>query len=295
MTTHTTKLKHHIFFGCFRLLLFVAGFFPRDVKVPVLCCLGRSVFGLLGKTRCRMVATVKTMFPDKSDSDCTLIARECLGHFLVAGFDMAEWTHHHNALIRCDRADLERLLATYNEGNGIVLITAHLGNWELLPRFLSHHGITPNSVARRIKIPSFHRFVEKRRLECGGRLLYRSESMKNIIKLLRSGQSLGLLPDQDIQGLDGIFVDFFGQPAFTPTSPVVLAAMTGAPLVPIFCIRQGLRYKIQIGTPIRVEKEARKNDQLRYYTEMWSALFEEKIRQHPEQWVLMHNRWRTQA
>ena len=102
-----------------------------------------------------------------------------------------------------------------------------------------------------------------------------------------------MLPDQDVDKVGGIFVPFFGREAYTPTGPASLARAARVPIIPFFMIWMGRKYRVRIGRPIVVPHTERKKEDLLEGTLLWSKVFEEVIRAHPDQWVWIHRRWRT--
>ena len=127
--------------------------------------------------------------------------------------------------------------------------------------------------------------------------MYRDDSSREILKRLAAGEIVGLLPDQDIDSLKGVFVPFFGKLAYTPVAPVRISLSTGAPMLPNFLIRQNVtRYKLVVGRPIWPDeyKNLNREEAVLKMTENWMSQFEKVIREYPEQWAWMHNRWKTQ-
>ena len=150
----------------------------------------------------------------------------------------------------------EKYRSLLAEGKGLITITSHLGNWELLGGIPKMKGFKSKAIARRLRDPNFQNWAEHLRTSIGVDLIYRTESPKKIFQCLRSGEALGLLPDQDIAGLKGVFVDFFGKPAHTSIAPVKLALTTGAPIACVFLVRMPKNhYKIIFKNVIRPKIE----------------------------------------
>lgn len=174
-------------------------------------------------------------------------------------------------------------------------MTAHLGNWELLPRVFGLQGFRGGVVGRRIYYEPYNLWVMRLRSFPGFRTIYQDEAVRQIHAHLKAGEIVGLLPDQDRDSVRGIFVDFFGKPAYTSVAPVKFAMAAGAPILPAFMVRMpGDRYKLLLGNLIRPKIEG--NDRaasIRKYTEAWMKDFEAVIRRYPEQWGWMHDRWKT--
>jgi Kdo2-lipid IVA lauroyltransferase/acyltransferase len=185
----------------------------------------------------------------------------------------------------------DRVLAC---NKGLISVTAHIGNWELLAGVFGMKGYKGGVLARRIYYEPYNRWIVGLRESLKVPTIYRDDSSRTILKLLAKNQIVGLLPDQDVESLKGIFVPFFGKPAYTPVAPARLSISSGAPIVPNFLIRMpGDRYKIVMGEVIRPEGYATREEAVRKMTEAWMKQFEKVIREYPEQWAWMHNRWKT--
>jgi Kdo2-lipid IVA lauroyltransferase/acyltransferase len=127
----------------------------------------------------------------------------------------------------------------------------------------------------------------------GMEIVYQDESPRKLLRALRDGKIVALLADQDVPRLDGVFVPFFGRPAYTPTGPAALAVASGAELVLAHTLRVGRdRHRLVVTEPIAFDRSDRDRAILEG-TRAWCAMLERVIREHPEQWVWMHRRWRT--
>jgi KDO2-lipid IV(A) lauroyltransferase len=125
--------------------------------------------------------------------------------------------------------------------------------------------------------------------------IYQDEAVRQVHKRLEAGEIVGLLPDQDRDSVRGIFVDFFGVPAYTSVAPVKFSMSSGAPILPAFMVRvSGDRYRLVLGNLIRPKiEQGDREASIRKYTEAWMKDFETVIRQYPDQWGWMHDRWKT--
>ena len=194
-------------------------------------------------------------------------------------------------LVGCD--GVEHVRAALSKGNGAIMVTAHFGNWELIPIYLRGLGFEGGVLARRLRYPEYESYLTTMRGARGVSTLARG-SVKEVAKLLRANQIIGVLPDQDIDSLEGIFVDFFHQPAYTPVGPAALSLMTGAPIVPCFMKRSGGRFHLIIEPALPVPQFADRAEAIAELTKAWSATIESYIRRDPDHWVWMHRRWKTQ-
>ena len=193
------------------------------------------------------------------------------------------------------RADgVEHLRQALAGGNGAIVVSGHFGNWELLPIYLAGLGFHGGVLARRLRYPEYEHFVIDMRGRFGVPTLARG-SLKAVAGLLRANQLVGMMPDQDISSLDGIFVDFLGHPAYTPAGPAALSVLTGAPIVPVFIVREGSGFRLVVEPALRSPQAADRKDAIAALTQAWSDVVAAYIRRQPDHWVWMHRRWKTQA
>ncbi len=194
-------------------------------------------------------------------------------------------------LIICE--GLEYVRQALAKGNGAIMVGAHFGNWELGPLYLKTQGFEGGVLARRLRYPEYESFLIGLRGSRGVPTFARG-SIKEVAKVLRANQLIGMMPDQDMDSLEGVFVQFFGHPAYTPAGPAALSLMTGAPILPCALIREGARFRFVIEPPIQSPSAADRVQAVTVLTQAWSNALESYIRRYPEQWVWMHRRWKTQ-
>lgn len=189
-------------------------------------------------------------------------------------------------------AEFERVQRLFPKG--AIVVAAHLGNWELLALLYSAYlPGRPAPVARRLSFEKFQRLVERLRGGAGLETIYTDESPRKLLEAIRSGKLLGILADQDLRVVGGVFVDFFGRPAYTPTTPVSLALSSGAPLCCCYLVREARRFRL-IAEEIPLARTGRRKEDVVENTRRWSAFLEAEIRKRPDQWVWFHRRWRTE-
>lgn len=187
---------------------------------------------------------------------------------------------------------LEHLRAAEAAGRGVLLLTAHFGNWEVLPFYVTIAGGPITLVGRAADNPHFDRTVRRLRERFGNRVLDKRGSVREMFRIVRERGRLGLLIDQRVRSEESIDVEFFGRPA--RTSPIVsrLALKSGAPIVPVFGDHlAGGRYLVQFEAPLWPEgrDDASTTQTL---TRRCLAVCEEVIRAAPAHWLWMHRRWK---
>lgn len=288
-------IRRRIMYLGFQALRVSAQALPLPAAQAVGAALGTAAYYFIGSQR-RLAHQhlAYALGPSVSPSLRRRIAR---GVFVNLGRNMMEWLQ----VPKLSTADLQQLISaegidhireTLKQGNGALMVTAHFGNWELIPLYLRSLGFEGAVLARRLRYPEYESFLISMRGAKGVTTLARGAA-KDVAALLRANQLIGLLPDQDIDSLDGVFVDFFGQPAHTPIGPAALSVMTGAPIIPCFLRRDGRRFRLSVEPPLRAPPGADRTAAMRELTQAWSAVVESAIRRYPEQWVWMHRRWKT--
>ena len=188
---------------------------------------------------------------------------------------------------------LEHLTEGAKLGVGSLVVTPHLGHWELLAIWVSMR-MPVAAVARQLFDQRMDHALNERRVGSGLKVFPRNTSVLPILRWLKEGGILGVLADQDTS-VDSLFCEFFGQPAKTPTGGVLLAQAAKARLLTGYCWRQtDGRYIIEFEPPIPVPgREDRDVMALWPAAQEYTRRIEAKIRQHPEQWVWMHRRWKS--
>lgn len=258
---------------------------------------GKSLgnFMFLASRRYRKVAikNLTAAFPDWSKDQVRETARNTCRHFAKG---MLEFLH----ILHMPKEDLdswidlegrEHLDAAIEDGRGAILITAHLGNWEIFARKLVLSGYKINVIARNSDDPAMTGIANKMRETAGYHVLDRDNSALPAIRSLRRNEVLGILPDQNT--FTGIFVEFFGRPCATATGPAAFAIRTGAPIVCGFAHRtDDGRFKAVLYPPLDVPLTGNEKEDIFRLTQAITRAIEDEIRKDPAQWLWLHDRWK---
>ena len=174
-------------------------------------------------------------------------------------------------------------------GKGVLFATAHLGNWELSA--YAHALLTEpmNVVVRPLDNRSFDGVVEERRALSGNRIIGKKDAARDILRALKRNEPVGILIDQNVTFEEGTFIDFFGTPACAGTAFARIAAHSGAAVIPGFAFWNAVerRYVLKFYPLVEITGDAIE-DTRRIHT-----VIEAAIREHPEQWLWLHRRWKT--
>ena len=219
----------------------------------------------------------------------TNLGREAVASFLYSG-ESAERIRARTA----DPIGMETVLDAVATGRGAILITGHLGNWELAGAAVAARGVPIDAVAVRQANRLFDEALTRNRAAFGMNLVRRSEAPRKLLRSLRVGRVPALLADQNARGA-GVFVDFLGRPASTPRGPAVFALRAGVPLFLGTCMpRPGLpgRYLCEV-EEIPAERTGSLKQDVRRLTEAHTAALAARVRQRPEHYLWQHRRWRA--
>lgn len=222
------------------------------------------------------------------------------GMFRNWGRMLAEWTHFDdynpsniaNFVTYDGIENMNRGIAATQSIGGIV-VTAHFGNWELLPLAHGIYGYRIAIIQRPLRNPLIDKLVQSARTRYGNTIVPRKRAARAMLKLLREKWHLAVALDLDVRR--GVFVNFFGKPASTSDGVARLAMAAGAPVAPVFMVRQGksVRHKITVMPMIEMVKTRDREECVRENTQRMTSAIESIIRQYPDHWNWIHRRWKT--
>jgi KDO2-lipid IV(A) lauroyltransferase len=178
------------------------------------------------------------------------------------------------------------------KGRGIIGITAHCGNWELMALALGLRTKPIAVVARTMKKDYFSKVLEKIRTRFGNRVIYRDNGVKEMFLFLKGGGLIGILPDQVVLPPHGILVDFMGSPSWTTVMPVKLALKTGSPVLPFFIHRENDRNIVTIQPALELMLTGSEEERIIDGSTKMNKAIENHILQNPAQWNWLYRRWK---
>lgn len=291
----TKSLRRRLRTGIFApfALVAIAGFavLPWRAAQAVGRGLG-AMLSLAPRARRRGLRHLAIAFPEKSQQERQRIVRDCAAQHAQS---LAEFLH---LLGRSPNAVEHRLrvegwghvVESRRRGRAVVLMTAHYGNWELLSAAMAERHMPFIAIAQRLRDPLLQWLLLRFRSRYGTETVLREEAAAplRLVRALRRGHAVGILIDQDVD-IDGVWVPFFGRPAYTPVGAARLALRESAVVIPVFDERlPDGRHRLTFHPPLDLppdETEA---------TAVMTAAVEAQIRRRPEQWVWWHKRWRRQ-
>ena len=235
-------------------------------------------------------------FPEKGLPEITRIAKEVylnLGVTLAEFFETPSMTSEnmHNWV---EFEGLEHYKGALSKGRGVLLYTAHFGNWELGGACLGLQNIRVHVIYRTLDNPVLENFVAWFRSHTGHKVIPKGGASKRIVELLKENETIGVLIDQNVSWREGIFVDFFGRPASTTKRFAALALQTGAAVVPVFIVRESTgKYRIIIREAVEITKTDNPEEDLFENTQRFTDIIEDMVRKYPDQYFWLHQRWKT--
>jgi KDO2-lipid IV(A) lauroyltransferase len=190
---------------------------------------------------------------------------------------------------------LEHFLEAEVRGKGVLILTGHLGAWELSSFYHSLMGHPMGMVIRRLDNRYLDRFVNRIRCLHGNRVLHKDDFARGLITAMRQGETVGILMDTNMTPPAGEFVEFFGRLACTASGLARVALRTGAAVVPGFLLWEARerRYVLHFGERIEAETTGDAEGDIVALTQRCTSVIEAWVRRYPEQWLWIHRRWKT--
>lgn len=270
---------------------------PRRLAVGLGALGGRLAFLLFGSLRRKTVEHLRIALPALTAMEGwdpagtpEEIARRTFANMGRTAVEMIKlyFGQAESLVERTELRGLEHYLRAKERGKGVIFITGHFGNWELVAHGFGTHAEGMAVVARRQKFEPLTRLLERLRNRHGNSIIYADGAARQIFFRLRKNGAIGLLMDQAVHSHEGELVEFLGRKAWTTTMPALMAAKTGAALVPGFGRREGDRHVIEFYPEITPDPSG---DPIAT-TRLLNGVLEQFIARYPDQWLWVYNRWK---
>ena len=257
--------------------------------------LGDLAYAALPRRRRLATANVGQAFPSLAPAARRRIARRSFQHLGMVFAEGCFVLRHPIERVagQVSVEGLEHLSAAVERHGRALVLTGHLGNWELLTLCPVLTGYPLTVVARALDSPSLAAWADRLRRAAGVEVVDKREALRPVLEALRQGRLVGVLLDQNASRREGVFVPFFGRMASTSRAVAVLALRTSTPVVPAFTRRVGPgRHQITIQRALELP-DTSDAQAIEGLTARCTAVIEEAVRASPEQWLWMHDRWKT--
>ena len=272
------------------------GHLPLQVNLRIGRVIGRLGFYLDKKHRDIAIRNITTAFGDtKTANELYVLAKKAFENLGMNSMEFCRlpWLTEKNlaGYIECD--GFENFKKAYDKGQGVIFLTGHFGNWELMAIFYALKGYPVDIIVRDLDYPVVDEFIRWVRTRAGNRTISKGRSMRELMRVLSKGGIVGVLLDQNVTWSEGVFVNFFNQLACTNKGTALLALASNAAVVPTFIVRERKGHRIIIGEEITlVNTGDRANDQLNN-TAIFTRVIEDFVKKYPEQWFWLHQRWKS--
>jgi len=285
----TAERLADIILACFRRM-------PTSVRRILFVGLFRLFYHLVPRQRMIALHNLRRAFPEKTLEELFGIVRGVyrnLGTVAAEFFDIPRMTRD-NIGQWVEAEGLENCFKALEKGRGVLLFGAHFGNWEL-EAVAASLMIKPFTVIyRTLDSALLDRLVFTVRSATGNVPLAKEHAMRTMLRTLKQNGMLGILIDQNVDWYEGVFVDFFGRPACTTDGLALLALHTEAPVLPGYMVRlPGGRYRLVIGPEVEIVRTGDKTADVLVNTRRFTQVIEETVRRYPDQWLWIHQRWKT--
>lgn len=269
---------------------------PTGLRKALFCALAILFYHLSSRHRLITLHNLKRAFPHQSMKELTRLARRVyinLGIVASEFFDLPsiEKNNYHRWV---EFEGLEHFYAAKRAGKGVIASVSHFGNWEMMAIAFAL-AVEPLTIFYRpLDNPRLNEIVTFVRSRPGNILLTKEGSMRKALRALHENRVLCILNDQNVDTREGVFVDFFGHPACTGIGLATLAMHTGAPILPVFMPRlPDGRYRLIFFPPFTAEETGNYEQDIKVNTQRITKILEGMITRYPDQWLWLHQRWKT--
>jgi Kdo2-lipid IVA lauroyltransferase/acyltransferase len=273
------------------------GLLPRPVARATGITLGLIVYAVYGRLRGVGLRNLTLAFPEMSESERRRILR---GEFVSLGRQLAEvclfprFTRENvaNVVVYDGFENFERAFA---RRKGVLFLTAHLGAWELSAFAHSLNGYPLSIVMRSLDNPYIDAFLQSYRTMHGNRTVDKDDFVRGLLAAMKNGETVGILMDTNMTPPQGVFVDFFGIPAFTASGLARIALRTDAAVIPAFTVwdSKQSKYVLRFDPALELIRSADNEADIVANTAKFTKVIEKFVRQYPDQWLWVHRRWKT--
>jgi Kdo2-lipid IVA lauroyltransferase/acyltransferase len=290
-------MRENVEFAIVWLLVRGLGMLPRAVARAIGALVGKLAFRILPRLRNVGLKNLALAFPQLSIEEHLALLRRLyrnLGWLLAEFCQMSRYTPENTrSFLRYE--GLERYIAARDKGKGVLIVTGHLGAWELSSFYHSLMGYPMSMVIRRLDNARVDKLVNDIRCSHGNRVLHKDDFARGLLGAMRQGETVGILMDTNMTPPQGVFVPFFGLQACTASGLARVALKTGAAVVPGFMLWEDeeQKYVLHFGEEIELTRTENDEADVLTNTAKCTAVIEEYIRRYPDQWLWVHRRWKT--
>lgn len=279
-----------------RITILLFRIIPLSVRRTIDTSLARIAYHLSFKHKLIGVHNLTRSFPEKSLNEILRILKASYASFalIIAEFFEILYMNKDNLAQWVSVRGLGHSEKACRDGKGVLLFTGHFGNWEIGNAALAILSKPPIFMARILDSHFLEEASTWARSTLGIGNIHKENAMRPTLRLLRNGEAIKLLIDQNVAAKEGVFVNFFGRPACTTSGIALMAVHTGAAVLPIFTTRMpDGRYLTEIGQQVETVHTGNRDRDVLVNKQNYTKVIEDHIRKYPEQWFWLHQRWKT--
>lgn len=291
-------MRHPIRYRLEWLALVIFRLVARVLPTKASDACGAAIGGMVGRlwTRRSRIArdNLRRAFPDWNDAQINKVLKAVFANFGRTTFEILRISTStpRRLMSEVEAPSLDFIESAQREGKGAILMSGHIGNWELLAGYLRALGNRIDVVVKPMRNPLSDAFYNERRDELQLGIIHTQTATRGIVQALRDKHLVAILADQ-YAGEDGVEVMFFGRKVSTPRGPAVLALKYNCPIITGIMIRVAPgRYRVEIDGPLTYPPTGNDEADVIAITQEFTSRLEAHIRQYPDQWLWTHRRWR---
>ncbi len=285
-------------FKIIRVFFKLLGLIPRPLARRIGNAMGRFWYAADRRHREIVLKNLAhALGKEKTEAERVRIARSVFKNISQVVFEIgwSLWQSRDGFEKRLRVEGVSDYLNAWNKGKGVLILAGHMGNWELLPIASGLSGKKVHIIYRPLDFKPLDQFFLYLRSRFGDALVPRGGAMRKTISLLKRGQSVGMMMDQNVGWRKGVFVEYFGRRACTNKAAALLALQTGAAVVPLLTAREGDNYRVKWGPEIPLIQTGDDIRDVEANTQQYNDVIEAFVRQYPDQWFWLHQRWKTKS
>jgi Kdo2-lipid IVA lauroyltransferase/acyltransferase len=291
------KISHGFEFIAFWLLTKMAQIMPAGLADRIALLLGKLAGTILTSRRRIAIDNLKRAYGgNKSDEDIDRIVRKVFINISRTSIEFVRLPVYNKDMILNsinEYSGLEFMDQALDHGKGLIFMMGHIGNWELLGKWISAKGYPTDFMVGKQHNPYVDRMFNRFRTTVGVNIIPIGLTARHVIKSLRANRVVAMMSDQH-SATGGVIVDFFGRPASTPKGAAAFAVKTGSPIVLGSIFREKYnRHRVIIQTPIYPSMDNDTEAEIKRITQTYTWQLEEMIRLEPGQWMWTHRRWKA--
>lgn len=284
-------------YNAIKTLFLLFGLMPENWRNTCGDVLGRIWFAVDRRHREMALLNLHQAFgKEKSALELRRLARKVFQNLMRIPFEIG-WSYRLDAK-RYRKTfqvrGLSNLKTAFDRGKGVLLLTAHSGNWELLPSVMQLAGYASHVIYRPLNFKPADRYLYEYRMRFGVDMIPKKHSMRKIVRAIDRKECIGIVLDQNAGYTAGIFADFLGKPASTSMGLSLAALKYEAPVLPVFTYRENGKYYVEVGAEIPLIKTGDKEKDIAANTLKYNQAIEAFVRSRPDQWFWVHNRFKDQ-